>query len=86
MLGVLGIGLIASLLFYLVPGWPPIQVMNDMSNAVYGGQPLPSPLRMAIVMALLVGMWVAVAINHTTQLKFPSLTSSFRFLSAGTWR
>ena len=84
MLGVLGIGLIASLLFYLVPGWPPSQLMNDMSNAIYQDQAFPSPLRMGIIVALLTGMWISVLVSHTAKLRFPKWPAAIRFLSAGT--
>lgn len=84
MLGVLSIGLISSLLFYLVPNWPPSQLLNDMGNAVFHDKPTPSFLRIGIVVALLVGMWIAAAIHHDTRLRFPRWRSGVRFLAAGT--
>lgn len=84
MIGVLCIGLLASLLFYLQPNWPPSRLMNDLGNAVLYEQPRPSLLRMGIVMALLIGMWISVAINHNAQLRWPKWYSGVRFLSAGT--
>ena len=84
MIGVLCIGLLASLLFYLQPNWPPSRLMNDLGNAVLYEQPRPSLLRMGIVVALLIGMWISVAINHNAQLRWPKWYSGVRFLSAGT--
>jgi len=84
MLGVLSIGLIASLLFYLVPNWPLSQLMNDVGSAVLYEKPTPSFLRIGIFFALLIGMWIAVAINHNAKLRFPTVRSGVRFLIAGT--
>ena len=83
MLGVLCIGLLASLLFYLEPNWPPSHLMNDMGNAVLHGQEMPSYLRMGIVVGMLIGMWVAVFVNHNARLRFPRWRSAVRFLVAG---
>ena len=84
MLGVLCIGLIASLLFVLVPNWQPSDLIKDLGEAVIHDGPLPSILRMAIVFALLTGMWIAAAINHNARLRRPRLSSVTRFLIAGT--
>ena len=84
MLGVLCIGLIASLLFVLVPEWQPSDLIRDLGNAVIHGEPMPSLLRIAIVMALLTGMWIAAAVNHDAQLRRPRMSSTMRFLIAGT--
>ena len=84
MVGVLTIGLISSLLFYLVPNWPPSQLMNDIGNAFFYDKPMPSLLRMGMVFSLLAGMWIAVAINHNARLRFPYWRSGLRFLAAGT--
>jgi len=83
-LGVSSIGFIASLLYYLVPNWTPSALMKDLGNATLYGEPVPQFLRMGIVVALLVGMWISVLINHNARLRFPRWRSSIRFLSAGT--
>jgi len=84
MFGVLGIGLISSLLYYLEPKWPPSKLMNDMGSVVLFGHEMPSFLRMALIVGLLAGMWIAVAINHNARLRLPRWRSAIRFLVAGT--
>ena len=84
MIGVLCIGLLASVLFYLQPNWPPSNLLNDLGNAVLYEQPNPSLLRMGILAALLIGMWMSVAINHNAQIRWPKWYSGIRFLTAGT--
>jgi len=84
MLGVLCIGLIASLLFILVPDWQPSDLIRDLGKAVIHGDPMPSLLRIGIVIALLVGMWIAAAVHHNARFRRPRLSSTMRFFVAGT--
>lgn len=83
-LGVLFIGTMATLLFCLVPDWPPSQLMIDMGSSLFHETPIPSMIRMGVVIALLTGMWIAVAINHNARIRFPRWRAGVRFLIAGT--
>lgn len=84
MLGVLGIGLVSSVLFYLEPKWPPSRLLDDMGRSLVFGTEMPSFLRIGLIVGLLAGMWIAVTINHNARIRLPRFRSLIRFLIAGT--
>ena len=83
-MGVSLIGLLASLLYYVEPLWQPSALINDLGNEVFFDGVEPSGIRIMIVMGLMVGMWLAVAVNHDVRVRLPKLTQMVRYIIAGT--
>ena len=83
-IGVSYIGLLASLLYYIEPQWPPSSYMRDLGNAEFFGGVAPSLSRLMIIMGLMAGMWLAVAINHNINIRIPKFGQLMRYLFGGT--
>lgn len=83
-IGILVIGCLAGVLYYVEPAWAPSRLIQDSVAATLHNQPYPSIFRFSLVAALLGGMFVAVWLNANVQLRWPKWPKILRHLSAGT--
>jgi len=83
-LGILLIGCLAGVLYYVEPAWAPSRLIKDSVASVLHQKTPPSLFRFALVAMLLLGMILAIIKSNQAALRWPNVRKIVRHLSAGT--
>ena len=83
--GILAFGLLATVLFLLQPNWPPSKLIQDTGSAIFASDQydLPAMQCYALVMAMLVGMWLAGLFGEQFEFCKATISKAIRHTAAG---